>query len=769
MPFKYEPYQSTYVDPQSVKISETLRNRFMENLQANDALAMSLDQMQAALPFENDVQKKRELQKEIDETLTQMAEQGNYEDLGFKVRAAAKTFTKKYTPIKENYDRYQAALADLDKRYKAKEIDAEVYARAGSYMTRGYKGFEIDPETGRVKEGTMFSAPTIYNDPNITDRIIKALSIIKPDKYENKSNRLGVGPNGEYIVTSESGVEQVPPEDVEAAFNYVMADPNVAMAVQQKADMRAYDLHKAGNIPTAINQTITQYNDLISKYTTEMNTKSMSKAQKAQYQKAINAMKSEINKATEASKDETTAYNYVKSRIEQEIVSPAKDWAMLAAYKHTASSTIYEYDPIYKSRLESAMKEAEAAMPIYAQTEAKAIENGGATVAEKQQTIEQLRARNADIDKELTSTLDKTAKEKLEQEKRNNLARIASQEYQIQKSQKIGTSNVTLNALEKIDGKIVEVVKGMLPANATPGEIYTAIDRIFDNKGDQDYMDFASKFDATYGAGAFDNHLETNYEIEGNYMNIGQESSASNPLAVLRSSFNKFEVPERTQQALNEMKVSQVFNYGTIQAGSPKESIQLTKALDDFLVGKPINSVAIPTAYDISAGQKVDDTSVLSGYVVNDYGFDSSTNTFELVLYNKDAPANKWKKVHVSGDYLSANLPILNMVNEPTAKLANIVLMEKPIGGTPDNPEIYSRPIFINKQVTDAVTGAVTSVEVPGFLSMRSIGSGTPTVSLSLQDGSPIFTDKDGDPSTNFRDIDDPELKSVIETGLIKF
>lgn len=769
MPFQYEPYQSTYVDPQSVKISETLRGRYMQNLQANDQLAMAIDQMQAALPFENDVKRKKELQAELDSALTAMAEQGDYEHLGRQIRSKAMDFTKKYSPIKENYDRYQAALTDLDKRYKAKEIDAEVYSRSASYITKDYKGFEIDPSTGRVKEGTMFSAPTIYNDPNITDKIIKALSIIKPDKYQNKSNRLGVGPNGEYIVTSERGVEQVPETDIQAAFDYVMADPNVALAVQQKADMKTYDLQKSGNIPTAINQTITQYNELISKYTTEMNTKSMSKDQKAQYQKAINAMKSEINKATEASKDETTAYNYVKSRIEQEIVSPAKDWAMLAAYKHTNSSTIYEYDPIYKSRLESAMKEAEAAMPIYAQTEAKAIENGGATVAEKQQTIEELRARNAVIDKELTSALDKTSKEKLEQEKINNLARIASQEYQIQKAREAGTSHIKTSDLEKQDPTLISVVKEMLPPNATAGEIYNAMQRIFDNTGDQDYMDFVAKFDAKRNKpGAFEEHMNKYYpgkEIAQGDLYVYQPGGPGEVL----STFNKFNVADRTQAALNEMKVSQVFNYGAIQAGSPKESIQLTKALDDFLVGKPINSVAIPTAYDISAGQKVDDTSVLSGYIVNDYGFDSSTNTFELVLYNKDAPVNKWKKVHVSGDYLSANLPILNMVNEPTAKLANVVLMEKPIGGTPDKPEIYSRPIFINKQVTDAVTGAVTEVKVPGLLSMRSIGSGTPTVSLSLQDGSSIFTDTDGDPSTKFRDIDDPELKSVIETGLIKF
>ena len=58
MPYKFGEYVSTYVDPQSAKISETLRNRFVSNLQANDQLAMTVDQMQAASVFENDVQRR---------------------------------------------------------------------------------------------------------------------------------------------------------------------------------------------------------------------------------------------------------------------------------------------------------------------------------------------------------------------------------------------------------------------------------------------------------------------------------------------------------------------------------------------------------------------------------------------------------------------------------------------------------------------------------------------------------------------------------------
>lgn len=160
MPYKWNEYVSTYVDPQSVKISEILRTRFMENFKANDALASAVDQMKAALPFENDVKRKAELQKEIDDKLNQLSERGDYENLGFAVHRASKEFAEKYTPIKENYERYQNAIAAIDEQYKKGDINSEQYNLSSAYITKNYKGFEIDPTTGKAKEGSFFSAPT---------------------------------------------------------------------------------------------------------------------------------------------------------------------------------------------------------------------------------------------------------------------------------------------------------------------------------------------------------------------------------------------------------------------------------------------------------------------------------------------------------------------------------------------------------------------------------------------------------------------------------
>jgi len=766
MPYQFGEYVSTYVDPQSVKISEILRNRYLDNFKANDELALAVDQMQAALPFENDVNRKKELQAEIDKTLTSLSERGDYENLGFAVHRAAKDFSKKYAPIKENYDRYQAALKDLQDRYDKKSIDAETYARSGAYITRDYKGFEMDPNTGRVKEGSMFSAPTIYNDVDVMDKLTKALAIIKPDKYDNKSNKLSVGPDGIYTVTNEYGVEQVTPEEVQKAFDYVMADPDVKMAVQQKADMRTYDIQRSGAMPQTIQATIDQYGKIIEGYKKEMASKKMSASEKDQYQKAINIMQSEINNATVAAKDPTASYNYVKSKIEQEIINPTRDLAMQYAYKSTKSSTIYDYDKLYMQRRNEAMEAAKNNVPVYKNSEVTANMKGGATVSEKRQTISSLEARNKEIDKELDpkNNLSQQVREDLIQEKKRNMTEIGVQRYLIRDA----SVEVTMDDLNAKDPIIIKGLQALHPEiKDDPKALYEKlVEVVNDPKGEE----------ATKLNGVTNNRLKSNYFREEDRDWVDKLSDAllmgSGAETVDADNINSLiEMPNRkANKALTEIKTSSVFNYGTIQTGDPQQNIDITKGLDDLLIGKPISNVAIPTVYDVSTGQKVTDTSILDGYIVKDYGWYAPDNVWEFELEAKNSEAvNKWKTVHVDGAYLVANLPILRKLSDPKVQLAGLVHREAPREGTADSPKIYTRDIYIETSVVDPTTKLPYTQEVPAKLSIRSIGDGKPTISFSDASGNSIFQSANGDPSTKFRSVDDQDVQQIVGTGKIKF
>jgi hypothetical protein len=118
-------------------------------------------------------------------------------------------------------------LQEVSKAYEKGDINAEYAQLYKNYMTRGYKGFEMDPETGRVKEGSMFAAPGIIKDPKVFDRIKKAIEIIKPEEYSNKNMNVAQGPDGMYKVTVEGSSKGIDPKVVQQAINMVMDEPDV--------------------------------------------------------------------------------------------------------------------------------------------------------------------------------------------------------------------------------------------------------------------------------------------------------------------------------------------------------------------------------------------------------------------------------------------------------------------------------------------------------------------------------------------------------------
>jgi hypothetical protein len=204
MPYKFGEYVSQYVDPKSIEIGETLHNRYMEAFKTNDQLAMAVDQMQAALPFENDMMKKKELQAQLDEKLAQISNRGDFENLGFVIHKEAKDFSRKYAPIKENYSRYAAAMTELQESVKKGDVNEEYANLFPSYMVKGYKGFEMDEATGRVKQGSMFSAPTAVKDPKIMEKLQARLAILQPETFKNKIT--GIGSHKNKGVISHSNI-----------------------------------------------------------------------------------------------------------------------------------------------------------------------------------------------------------------------------------------------------------------------------------------------------------------------------------------------------------------------------------------------------------------------------------------------------------------------------------------------------------------------------------------------------------------------------------
>ena len=57
MAYEFKPYRSVYRDPQSVKVSEVLANRYTQNFASDSMLDQQLNEMLVAAEFAGDVQK----------------------------------------------------------------------------------------------------------------------------------------------------------------------------------------------------------------------------------------------------------------------------------------------------------------------------------------------------------------------------------------------------------------------------------------------------------------------------------------------------------------------------------------------------------------------------------------------------------------------------------------------------------------------------------------------------------------------------------------
>ncbi len=782
MPYKFGEYVSTYVDPNSVKISEALQERFLSTFAANDQLATAIDQMQAALPFENDMQRKRQLQREMENKLTVLSERGDYENLGFQVHKAAKDFTKEYAPIKENYARYQTALQELQKGVDAKEINAEYAQMFPAYMSRNYKGFEIDPETGRVKEGTMFTAPSIIKDPKVFDKIKDAIAIIKPEGREIKSNQIGVGPDGRYNVTTESGTDYISPEVVKQAIETVMNDPDVRAYTTQVADMKAYSYQKSGALPEVINSQTTQVTEAIKAYQEAIDKGRLTTAEKKQAANNIVALNEELQKLATASGDEKVAYDYVRNKIANEMYKPMTDFVVDAAsYEKTKQSTIYDENQAwlanYKSELDykNANPSLEHASEVYAEGS-----YGGKTVAEKQQFVQNNIAESmrlyaeAENDKSLSPD-EKRAKQRQAAQFKDNA--MLAQHF----IDKAINSSIGYKDLEKHDPTIVNVVKELYP-NITTAQMGQKLVEILANPQSESFKQFETLFNSKYGDKALANHFSTYYNATrqlGQGVDIsdrlGKDSNVQRKGVVNEFIDYKFagkQLAEKFSNEINaehvnnkflEMKTSSVAISGALPAMSVAESKAATLAAKDYFTGWVIpENVTVQNVtgdgIEEQSGNDLKGYKTLRHKFIPDYG---TMGAWELELQNDE---NEIKTVIVSGEQITS--PALKKyMNSPSMKFAQKV----------------------NKYNTRE-KGDVTSFKVEGkivegrqsfpmTIYVRSEGNGDPLVAVQDVKGqfSDVYTDSKGNLQVKksdtpiFNRMDSPQYQAIVNSDLYIF
>jgi len=239
--YQIGPYQSVYRDQGSVKVNETLRQRFVENFAADDMLAGAVDQMQAA-DFAGDQALKKDLENKTRESLEARAARGDFESMGMDVLKSARSFQRDYSPIQQNlqkYQQYQASLQEArNKKIGEGGISEETYQRALQKSRHNYEGLQLN-EDGTLDESSTFNGFNFVGDVDISKLMDEAMKSYKPHEGGTDIKKVG---QGIYSIRRGNKYEIIPQKDVDAIFNDVISDPNVQAALNQQAELRTFDM-----------------------------------------------------------------------------------------------------------------------------------------------------------------------------------------------------------------------------------------------------------------------------------------------------------------------------------------------------------------------------------------------------------------------------------------------------------------------------------------------------------------------------------------------
>lgn len=702
MPYKFGEYVSTYVDPQSAKISETLRNRFMQNFQANDQLSLAIDQMQAALPFENDVLKKQELQRKIENDLTLLAERGDYENLGMPIHKTAKDFSKEYAPIQENYKRYSQYVNDFNEALKKGDYNPEQQKYLSQYMLKTangpYKGFEIDPETGRVKEGSLFTGPTIYKDPKIMDRITERLKILHEQKTGSTVQRVGQGADGSLVIESGSTTSVIPQQEVDKVIQAVMAESDVKAYVDQLSDMKTYSFQANGQLPQVFEAQVKGYTGMLAELNNTLNSGGLSSSQRAQVKSQIAAVNQEINKLKEASQDENLMYAHIQGKIKDEIWKPIKDFASLKGGIYEQTSTYKEsYDALwlddYKRQKDFEEKYGtpfEEISSIDATMYGETIEEQMKVAGDKDRLAQELEQKAADKNNGLAQSV--------RQDMLRQAANLRTEAGLInQNIKQAGDLAFNVNDLQKTDSMIMDVIKDLYPGKSA-GEYGLILKRVFDNPNDQDFKDFQQKFDSWHGRGAFDAYSIQNFNgmVQPNSRQedlrvysssdegarqvfekygLGNLFSGANGAVVdYRSVFNtinsKFSsVNEGVNSKLKEVKMAVPLLSGVLPGVNNEESRIITAAADRYFKDRPLSTNL--TVTDVESGEQLTGSD-LAQFNTKNYQYNPYTGNWHLTMEGEVAGVKNRKSVVLDGNQVGNDL-LRKWQNSPTTKFAGSI------------------------------------------------------------------------------------------------
>jgi len=241
--------QSMYRDTGAVEMTKMFRDRYLQNVAADDALAQAVLEMQS---LDQDDDTKKSLIETYNAKLKQRADQGNYEMKGRAIQKDARAFMNDYNPIKTSKERYDSYAASVQKDYQSGNIDSETRDGKLNEALYNYKGVQYNLD-GSVNEDSLFNGASYVHDVNIEEEIIKHMKDVVMSEMDTTGVETPYDSNMEivqgfneqtqspaYYIKQGEYTKYLDPALVQSVVTSVLNQPNVNASIQQKAHLENY-------------------------------------------------------------------------------------------------------------------------------------------------------------------------------------------------------------------------------------------------------------------------------------------------------------------------------------------------------------------------------------------------------------------------------------------------------------------------------------------------------------------------------------------------
>lgn len=729
MPIQFQPFVSLYSDPGIKEISQDLKSRYYENLKTKDALASALDNMVALSP---DEETKAQIRAEADTTLEELSKSPDLENQGMQIYNAVKGFDKKYTQVKKQYDNAMAELQTLEQKKEKGDVEPEYYDLVKANFFKNYKGVQFD-EKGRVIQGSTFKAPTYYNSVDINEKLLKQLGILSPEETKSDIESFELSADGTtYVAKKGNSQTSISLERVRDAYNAILQTPDIDRYINDKVDKR-YSLMEGveskANLLQGYNNAIETSNAEYQKEIERNNealTGNLSYGDKTQLQNRNKQLQEAINSNDLKKKTnlgfmqqlnegkEGDAEMHIKSLLKDSELSPYKQYGDAKAYNSQAYST--GIDQVYKAaKAQEALDANKWLMDnpeFKAQGIVTAAQWGGIDTKAKKENIAMYQQTGRELQKVLDDEVAAIEAQKAKGVKPEDIVRTLSPELikdyeskiqgaknsaqdvenQIEAALRKTVSDADIKSVVK-DERALTVLKELYPNSSTSS--YKLISKIidtFDHEGDQDYLDFKTKYIETYGAEAWGTGTNAPERSKGFQEQTGEEqerlrkSMATDVASDIKRNLDSF-IDDRLDPVYKEIKEAPMFDYGA-QTSVSQDAVEvrrLTTAMNKYFTDKPVGenlkvTIQGPPGDDIG-NTEFNDAGVaeltgkdLAGYTVKKFGYNpmvGGKGMFQVELTKGGDTADNIVAL-IDGQQLSGT-EIDKAVNRPEVSIARLI------------------------------------------------------------------------------------------------